>query len=318
MVPTHPRRTHLPRSGGAEMISLLQHTTLQTLRFRAGCLLLVLCLLSRSNAALSQPSATKLLEKTQAYEAPLKLSIEGELNSMAALQDVSWKKSIDGITLVRNNRWYRDDYLEAPVELIQKLLKEELIQDPKRSLQETQKPDPLKKPIYDSILRKRMDRIAEMALKLSPWQIAFGLRYSLPSQQDSLSESIKAVVANREIEVKGVIDQSDPSVKFDRRPTGSGFPFYDDSSYALNHYRTNLFYASLSTEHRDLLLANKLPWEKLNVQQRETAAYILPRLELMQRQGEDLSLVQLGMGVNSRDTRAIIGKLVVTNSPPDQ
>ena len=241
--------------------------------------------------------------------APLKNSLEKELNLMASLQDVSWKKNSDGITLVRNNRWYRDDYLEAPAELIRKLLKEDLIVDPKIRPLAKDSSDSAQRAILLSALRKRMDRIAEMVQKLSPWQIAFGLRYSLPSKQDEVSDTVKAVFANE-------LPHAD--IGTPTRFTGSGFPFYKDSAYALNHYRTNLFYASLPVEDRELLLQGKLPWEKLSAQQREAAEYVIPNIELMRRQGEDLSLIQLGLGLNQRDTRAITGKLIIVEVPAEK
>ena len=242
-------------------------------------------------------------------KAPLKQSLEKELNWMASLQDVSWKKNVDGITLVRNNRWYRDDYLEVPAELIRRLLKEELIVDPKTNSLEADISNPAQHSILVSTLRKRMDRIAEIVQKLSPWQVAFGLKYALPSRQDAISDSVKSVVAN---------ELPNPLYGVGRRLMGSGFPFYSDSSYALNHYRTNLFYSSLASESRDLLLQSKLPWEKLSTQQREAVDYLIPSLELMRRQGEDVSRIQLSLGFNLKDTRMITGKLNVVENPTEK
>ncbi len=37
-------------------------------------------------------------------------------------RSISWKKQDDDIYLFRDNRWYRDDYLEVPASLLRKWL----------------------------------------------------------------------------------------------------------------------------------------------------------------------------------------------------
>ena len=39
---------------------------------------------------------------------------------MAAKRDISWKRTADGLVLIRNNRWYRDDDLEVPQPLLRR------------------------------------------------------------------------------------------------------------------------------------------------------------------------------------------------------
>jgi len=61
----------------------------------------------------------------------LRQPVKTELDCRAAEQDMSWKRNSDNIVLFRNNRWYRDDYLEVPDDLLNKWAKqqEEIDQD---------------------------------------------------------------------------------------------------------------------------------------------------------------------------------------------
>ncbi len=49
-------------------------------------------------------------------------NVNDELNSMAVATDVSWKQTQLGITLIRNNRWYRDDATQVPQSALAEIL----------------------------------------------------------------------------------------------------------------------------------------------------------------------------------------------------
>ena len=51
---------------------------------------------------------------------PLRRPLAAELDELAAKRDISWKRTADGLVLIRNNRWYRDDDLEVPQPLLRR------------------------------------------------------------------------------------------------------------------------------------------------------------------------------------------------------
>ena len=233
--------------------------------------------------------------------ASLKHKVEVELNEASFLHDASWKKSVDGVFLVRNNRWYRDDYLEAPSDYLKKWLKEDLPIDPKMTFTIDLKRVQVKDSIKFDMMRKRMERVSEIVQNLSPWQIAFGLCYFIPSERDEMSVSVKEATIGRRDKPDGL-----PTHRY----KDEGLPFYKLSAYILDHYRTCLFYASLSKENRDLLMQGELPYAQLNADQRTAVEYIIPSLELRRRQGDEMDTVLLSMIVSSIDTKSITGKLI--------
>lgn len=53
---------------------------------------------------------------------PLQTDIKEAMDEISAVQDLSWKQTSKSVYLVRNNRWYQDDYAEAPPALIRRWL----------------------------------------------------------------------------------------------------------------------------------------------------------------------------------------------------
>ena len=103
--------------------------------------------------------------------APLKSNLSTVLDHIERTNDCSWKKNSDGIVLVRDNRWYRDDRLEIPISTITKWVN----QLPTSTLS-YYKMAAHKKQLHAALITQL--NIAEAAYQmLSNYQIEYGLRY---------------------------------------------------------------------------------------------------------------------------------------------
>jgi hypothetical protein len=174
--------------------------------------------------------------------------LKEELDYRALEQDMSWKKRPDSIYLFRNNRWYRDDYLEVPAPLLRRWLAR---QDPAGS---GKKPDTAGTPTAQiRRLKEQMDREAEIVRALTPWQIANGLTHYV---------------------------QEEGSRPFDpSKPAYTWRPFQMVADSILSKYNTILFYASLNSAQRTALFEGRLPFGVLTPAQQQQAMYILPELQ---------------------------------------
>ncbi len=267
--------------------------------------------------------------KDYEMKARLERTVDVELNEVAELHDVSWKKRPDNLYLVKNNRWYRDDYIEVPDSFLRTLMATKLpyfqseypINPAKRGA--PQKPeaksDPKTepKPLSEADRMKlSMDRAAEIASRLKPLQIATGLKFYFPDEKAILSETVRKKAKEKIVHEEWLVEsmqrqreefaaQNSQQLAVSRNAEGL---FTKDVSYIMWRYRTVLFYASLSKELRSKLLGEGLPFEELSANQRDQAIWILPRIEIMQRQGDDspkiLSL-KPARGFNTAD----LGKL---------
>ena len=119
-------------------------------------------------------------ERTRKAEQPL----SEELNQLAKIYDVSWKKATNGVLLVRHNRWYRNDLLEVPPAVIKRLTLVE------KSSTLPSGTDPEVAQLY-----QRMCVACAAQQELTPWQSANGLfhyidekRLPPPAKQDDPSE----------------------------------------------------------------------------------------------------------------------------------
>ncbi len=219
-----------------------------------------------------------------------KKSVEEELNELGVIHDLSWKKSANNLYLVKNNRWYRDDYMEVPAGFLNKLLSTELpntignLQDanakPKND-PASKSEDALKKKKERLVAKMRLwlDRAALIATNLSQWQIAKGLKFYQPDESGELSDSMKMFVQREANFFAQYLSDNDT-----RNLDGI---FAKDSDYILSRYRTLCFYATLSKEMRTKLLGEGLPFEELNQDQQERAIWILPRIGMMLLQHDD-------------------------------
>lgn len=88
-----------------------------------------------------------------------------ELNLLSTTHDVSWKQRTDQLYLVRNNRWYRDDFLQAPDNLIQEGIE---AASPLSKMKNGVLPDL-------AAVKSLTEWQAKAWTTLSYWQIAYGI-----------------------------------------------------------------------------------------------------------------------------------------------
>ena len=245
---------------------------------------------------------------------PLKRTVGEELNELSVLHDLSWKKSGKDLYLVKNNRWYRDDYMEVPSEYLRQLTKTELPNTIGIEEDSNLKPDRNLNPKRGSstipismIISKKMrlwlDRAADIASNLSPWQIGKGLKYYVPNDSKELTDSLK-MLEQRQVNFAAQITENSTGFRFEE-----GL-FTKDSAYVLSRYRTILFYSTLKKDARTKLLGDGLPFEELNADQRERAIWLLPRLGIMLKQGDESPKVLILRPLQNTDS-FIPGKLVL-------
>ena len=131
---------------------------------------------------------------------PVKRPLAVELDEMAAKRDISWKKNADGIYLVRNNRWYRDDNLEVPEPLLRRWFgallqtrrQEAAPAMPQAGSQGASQAAPLAAPQAAppspeeriAAWKQRLDWAAEVFSTLTPWQMRNGLALFQPEEKD--------------------------------------------------------------------------------------------------------------------------------------
>ena len=261
----------------------------------------------------------------------LKRTVDAELNEVAELHDLSWKKRSDNLYLVKNNRWYRDDYIEVPDAFLRKLMAMELpFLESDYPMNAAKKGVPQKPEAKAELktepkllseadrMRLSMDRAAEIASKLKPWQIATGLKFYFPDEKAILSETMRKTAKEKiEFEKRSEVAEQHSRELFAAQNSRE-LPVYrneeglftKDVSYIMSRYRTVLFYAALSKELRTRLLGDGLPFEDLNANQRDQAVWILPQIEIMQRQGDESPKILRLKSVRGFNT-ADQGKLIL-------
>ncbi len=247
---------------------------------------------------------------------PMKRTLEEELNELSVLHDLSWKKTNNSIYLVKNNKWYRDDYMEVPSEYLVKLRKAELPNTIGEVADSSLKTDiqaksgvtiASSKQAKISKMRLWLDRAADIVANLSPWQIGKGLKYYVPEDSKELADSLK------------MLEQRQMNLEVERT-SRSGYRgisglFLQDAEYILARYRTILFYSSLSKANRTKLLGEGLPFEELNADQRDRSIWILPKIEILLKQGDEGPKI-LEMQPISLGDSYIPGKLVLKETSP--
>ena len=252
-----------------------------------------------SHGGYSMPAEQKKL--------PVKRPLAAELDEMAVKRDVSWTKDADGIYLVRNNRWYRDDDLEVPEPLLRRwfavllqVRRQEAARHQEAAPQTTaQSPEDRM-----AALRQTWDWAAEVYSTLTPWQMKNGLALFQPEEKDQaaqndataakLYEKLKHYVPQPgEIAPVGYNAFSDAT----RRP-----PFYGAVTMLKGFPHTAQLYGSLDDAGRTALLEGPLPASALNTPQRTQAVSLQPFLpQAMQRFPTDsvfLGLLSRGSASN--------------------
>lgn len=121
----------------------------------------------------SEPSAAM----TQAeYNKPASGGVDTQLNLMALKNDTSWYKQSDGIVLVRDNRWYRDEPIQVPSAVLDKMW--DMVHKAEQQLTpKTSSTDAMQ---IKENLQLQLEAYAYR--KLTPLQLMYGLRFYVQHQ----------------------------------------------------------------------------------------------------------------------------------------
>ncbi len=234
---------------------------------------------------------------------PVRRPLATEMDEMAARRDVSWKKDEDGITLIRNNRWYRDDNLEVPEPLLrrwfgmllqtrQRVTAQAAIlaaaqpatppSAPQAGVQAAARPAP---PMITqspeervAALKQNWDWAAEVVGALTPWQIQNGLALFQPEERDLAAQS--AASEKQGEDLKRFIPPSGGSYGGGMIVAmGTHTPPFRFVASALKRLRhTTQLYGSLEDMGRVALLDGRLPASALSASQLTQALSLQPML----------------------------------------
>jgi len=231
---------------------------------------------------------------------PVTRPLATELNELAAKRDVSWTKDADGITLIRNNRWYRDDGLEVPQPLLRRWFgmflqarRQDINWEAARAAfreaaaapvpatgRQIARPAPLLPQSPEervAMMKQTWDWAAEVFSTLTPWQIYNGLALFQPEERDLAAQS---EASSKLFTALGLFIPQDAGssgrsvVNFDtQRP-----PFNEATSALKGLPHTVQFYTSLGDGERTALLAGRLPLLALSTAQVSQAVSLQPLL----------------------------------------
>ena len=241
---------------------------------------------------------------------PVKRPLATELDEMAAKRDVSWTKDADGIYLVRNNRWYRDDDLEVPQPLLRRwfaqvlqVRRQETARRQEAAQAATQAspqsaalmaPSRMSPAERTAALRQIWDWAAEVFSTLTPWQIRNGLSLFQPEEKDQAARNDDTAAKLYEY-LKHYVPQGIVKPGYDgfaeatRRP-----PFWLAVTMLKGYPHTAQLYGSLDDAGRTALLEGRLPASALSPSQIAQAASLQPQLpQALQRFPPDLVLLGL-------------------------
>ena len=244
---------------------------------------------------------TEMGAKAKMPDALPPIPVEQTLDALAARHDASWKKQ-DGVYLIRNNRWYRDDLLELPNTLHHLWIAGEIPSNESLGAKITDgstfsvpvttvpSQNALGIVIMDTKVigkhgptsadeqrsaaaamgdkqnfAQRLEWESTVVEHLSRWQIENGFRWFLPEATANVSVSADG---------SAYIPKINPYAD-------NGFPFSPDAERLKVDYHAARFYAGLSSEARAALLRQHLPYSTLNPQQQEQAFHFNPRLRAL-------------------------------------
>ncbi len=195
---------------------------------------------------------------TQEWDAKVKDNVEEDLNDLAKEYDCSWKRQSENLFLIRNNRWYREDNLEVPLQIADEL--ETLSQQAKR----------VSFPNEESA---EMYRILEMAsvasARLSKWQIASGLYYLVREERVPQFNKL------------GVTSQQNDSLRYRKSDCQ---PYTGVALIALLYNKTCRFYASLDYRKRADLVTTGVRIDDLSKLQQDLLTAASPEAASMSRE----------------------------------
>ena len=252
-----------------------------------------------SHGGYSMPAEQKKL--------PVKRPLAKELDEMAAKRDVSWTRDADGVYLVRDNRWYRDDNLEVPEPLLRRwfgallqVRRQEVARQqeaPQAATQATVSQAMVQSPEERvAAIKQNWDWVAEVFSALTPWQIRNGLSRFQPEEKD-LSPQNDATAAKFYEKLKHYVSQpgevsrpgTDHFAEEARMP-----PFWWAVNTLKGFPHTARLYGSLDDEGRTAFLEGRLSASSLNASQRTQAASLQPLLpQAMQGFPADSVLLRL-------------------------
>ena len=272
---------------------------------------------------------------TEQRKLPVKRPLAAELDEMATKRDVSWRKDADGVYLIRNNRWYRDDNLEVPEPLLRRWFgallqsrQQAAPQAPPQVADQIARPavlqaaSPLPKERM-AARKQRVDWAAEVFGTLTPWQIRNGLALFQPEEKD-LAPQNDVTAAKLYEKLKHRVPQPGDVVSSDfdafedmtRRP-----PFYLAISVFKGFPHTVQFYGSLDDAGRTALLEGRLPTSALSPSQMGQAVLLEPLLlTAMQNFPPDSVILSLFTGSPDSSSVTFAGvprmRLSVATPPP--
>ena len=247
---------------------------------------------------------------------PVKRPLATEMDEMAAKRDVSWKRDADGITLIRNNRWYRDDNLEVPQPLLRRWFNAML---QARRQETAAQAAPQSRQERAAALKQNCDWAVEVYSTLTPWQIRNGLALFQPEEKDLAPQN--DATATQEFE-KMKQEKPRGTVPPDDNAFMTRTPPFWMAIMTLNRYpHTIHLYGSLDDAGRTALLVGRLPVSALTPEQLTEATSLLPLLpQALQSLPADSVLLALP-DEWSPSSRAVFGavpftKLAVRMSAP--
>jgi len=218
----------------------------------------------------------------------VKRPLATEMDEMAAKRDVSWVKDADGIYLVRDNRWYREDNLEVPEPLLRRWFgallqvnRQEAGQvAPQATTQATPQAVPQSPEEQTAVMKQNWDWAAEVFGTLTPWQIRNGLALFQPEEKD-LAPQNDATAAKLYAGLKHRVPQPGETVPlgFDAFAQQARMPpFYQTINFLKGFPHTAQFYGSLDDAGRVALLTGRLPVSALSAPQVTQAVSLQPLL----------------------------------------
>ncbi|MDQ2799349.1 MAG: hypothetical protein M3Y13_06870 [Armatimonadota bacterium] len=254
---------------------------------------------------------------------PVKRPLAAELDEMAAKRDISWKRNADGLVLIRNNRWYRDDGLEVPQPLLRRwfaLLLQSRQQE--AAAQAATPPMPQTAEERMAAIKQTWDWAAEVSSTLTPWQIHNGLTLFQPEEKDLMPQNdASAAKLFEPIKHQKQLGKMPPEFDFfvymTRQP-----PFSDATSLSKYFSHTVHLYGGLDDVGRAALLAGRLPASALSPSQVMEAVPLLPLLpQVLQNYPPEAVLLRLPC-LPSDATRIEFGTaatsgLEIVPPPPD-
>ena len=237
---------------------------------------------------------------------------EVELNRLALKNDISWKKSGD-FYLVRNNRWYRDDRLEAPEEILTKWFKTWAMDE---------KGDyivpglDVKEEAGFKQFRERLEEHSEIISSMTLWQLMNGFRYGIPAPYKSGIPEAKLEAYIR-VQERGSPQRIFTEAEKSRMMNWASHPYAFLAPLLLNNLYVLQFYASLDKVQRDRLLFGDLAVDGLSTSQRDAVFVILPDLiPLLEQKNRRYRLKLVPQNQSSPDDYSdFTGKLVFEPIP---